>query len=110
MIDVSIYDNEDIKVSILIEEEGFTMADNDFFVLLSNAAGSRTIRIEKADMKLHGGVYYFICTSEQLRYLGNGGMYVTTFAFVPDSDFELGIRKSVNTQLLGVIKTTYGRA
>lgn len=95
----TIYQGTELKFLLEITSEGFSMDDDDFKVIIKNIKNEKEIR--KEDMLLTENEKYIftVDTAE----LGTGEYWLTTVAYVPDTDFDDGIRTEVQKQLLCVV-------
>lgn len=88
-----------LKYKVEITAEGFSMDENDFEVEVRR--GKQSVVITKADMLMHDGddgmEYYITIDTEAL---GPGTYEVITRAYVPDDDFEDGVRPEIDKQTL----------
>lgn len=96
-----IYVGTELKYTLNIETEGFSMDTDDFKIIVRSSHG--TIEIPKSQMILTDNDEYLftVDTSE----LGAGDYYVSVVAYVPDTDFDDGLRTEVTKQLLCVVKS-----
>lgn len=85
-----IYKGTELKFFLDIQCAGFSMAEDDFKVIVK---GKERVEIEKKDMALTGeGKYLFTVDT---GILGSGEYWLTVIAYVPDEDFDDGIRTEV---------------
>lgn len=90
------YKGTDLKFILNIEIEGFSMEDDDFKVRLYSHR--KSLEIPKKQMKQdEQGRFLFGFHTEDL---GVGDIMMETIAYVPDTDFEDGIRKEVDRKIL----------
>lgn len=92
----------DLKYLLKIESEGFSMDNDDFKVVLRNSFGTKKVEIEKSQMLKSGDDGYIFTFSTD--DVGTSEITMTTIAYVPDADFEDGIRTEVERFVLCVIK------
>ena len=92
----------DLKYLLKIESEVFSMDDNDFKVILRNSFGTKKVDIEKRQMLKSGDDGYIFTFST--NDVGTSEIIMTTIAYVPDSDFEDGVRTEVERFVLCIIK------
>ena len=92
----------DLKYLLKIESEGFSMDDDDFKVILRNSFGTKKVEIEKSQMLKSGDDGYIFTFSTD--DVGTNEIIMTTIAYVPDSDFDDGIRTEVERFVLCIIK------
>lgn len=97
-----IFKGTDLKYLLKIEAEGFSMDDDDFKVILRNSFGTKKVEIEKSQMLKSGDDGYIFTFSTD--DVGTNEIIMTTIAYVPDSDFEDGIRTEVERFVLCIIK------
>lgn len=96
-----IYVGTKLKYTVDIQSEGFSMADDDFAVVIKTTRNEKTIT--KADMKITAGEeYLFTIDTDEL---GTGDYTIYTIAYVPDEDFDDGKRKEVTKQILCTVKS-----
>lgn len=92
-----------LKYKVEITAEGFSMDDDEFEVEVRR--GRQSIVIKKEDMLIHepeeGENEYFITIDTEA--LGAGTYEVITRAYVPDDDFEEGVRPEIDRQTLIVV-------
>ena len=91
-----IFQGTELKFQLDITSEGFSMIDDDFKIIVKNKKVSKEIR--KEDMILTDDEK-FLFTLDTAEF-GTGDYIVTTIAYVPDEDFEDGLRTEVQKQLL----------
>lgn len=94
-----IYKDTRLKFTLDIQSVGFSMADDDFKVVIRNLKAEKTIT--KGEMLVNDDDEYIFTVDTQ--ELGTGDYYITTYAYVPDTDFDDGIRTEVTKQLLCVV-------
>ena len=95
-----IYKGTDLKFQIDISTEGFDMDSDDFKVVIKNLIKYEKV-ITKGEMLVtENGKYLFTLNTTEL---GTGEYVISTFAYVPDSDFDSGIRTEVTKQTLCVV-------
>lgn len=89
-----------LKYKVEITAEGFSMDDDEFEVEVRR--GRQSVVIKKQDMLIHdpeeGDVEYYIVVDTEA--LGPGRYEVITRAYVPDDDFEDGVRLEIAKQVL----------
>lgn len=80
-----------LKFAITISSPGFDINEDDFTVDIRR--GSKSIHFEKDDLVVDEHDQYYVCfdTAE----LGSGLIEAIITAFVPDDDFDDGIRTEV---------------
>lgn len=80
-----------LKFAITISSPGFDINEDDFTVDIRR--GSKSIHFEKDDLVVDENDKYYVCfdTAE----LGSGLIEAIITAFVPDDDFDDGIRTEV---------------
>lgn len=80
-----------LKFAISISSPGFDMTEDDFTVDIRR--GAKTIHFDKEDLVVDENDQYYVCfdTAE----LGGGLIEAIITAFVPDDDFDDGIRTEV---------------
>ena len=89
----------DLKYLLEIEAEGFSMQDNDFKIVIHTNRGNKEIK--KEDMRLTEDEEFIFTVNT--KELGAGEYILETIAYVPDDDFDSGIRTEVQKQLLCVV-------
>lgn len=95
----TIYQGTELKFTLDIDIDGFSMDDDDFKVTIKNTKNE--ITIPKAEMLVtEDNEYLFTVDTLQM---GTGDYYVITTAYVPDTDFDDGLRTEVQKQLLCVV-------
>ena len=95
----TIYQGTELKFTLNIQSEGFSMADDDFKVVIKNT--KKSVTIPKADMILDENENYLFTVDT--GFMGTGEYWITTIAYVPDDDFDDGLRTEVQKQLLCVV-------
>ena len=86
----------ELKFSLDITSEGFSMDSDDFKVVIRSTKGR--MEIGKSEMILtEDGEYLFTVDTS---VLGTGDYYAYIIAYVPDEDFDDGLRTEVTKQLL----------
>ena len=95
----TIYQGTELKFILDIQSEGFSMADDDFKVVIKNT--KKSVTIPKADMILDENENYLFTVDT--GFMGTGEYWITTIAYVPDDDFDDGLRTEVQKQLLCVV-------
>lgn len=92
-----IFQGTELKFSLDIQIEGFSMVDDDFFIVIRNGVG-KSVTIQKSAMLLQEDEkFLFTVDTEEL---GTGKYTIITTAFVPDGDFEDGLRTEVDKRTL----------
>lgn len=87
-----IYRGTELKFRLTIEADGFSMEDDDFAVRVYSRR--KSIKIPKENMIVDGeGNYIFTFGTADLD---TGDITLETTAYVPDTDFDDGIRTEVN--------------
>ena len=90
-----------LKYALSISSPGFDMAEDDFSV---DILGSRTrVHFDKEDLVVDENDQYYVCfdTAE----LGDGIIDAVITAFVPDEDFDDGVRtEKVKLTLISALK------
>lgn len=94
-----IYLGTELKFQVDIESDGFSMADDDFNVVIKNKKIEKTIK--KEDMLVTAEEKY-IFTLDTAEF-GAGEYIIITTAYVPDEDFDDGLRTEVTKQTLCVV-------
>lgn len=92
----TIFQGTELKFSLEIESDGFSMQDDDFKVVIKNMKHEKEIR--KEDMLLDGEEHY-IFTIDTAEF-GTGDYWALVYAYVPDADFDDGIRTEVQKSKL----------
>jgi hypothetical protein len=95
----TIYQGTELKFTLDIQSEGFSMADDDFKVVIKNT--KKSVTIPKADMILDENENYLFTVDT--GFMGTGEYWITTIAYVPDDDFDDGLRTEVQKQLICVV-------
>lgn len=95
----TIYQGTELKFTLDIQSDGFSMADDDFKVVIKNT--KKSVTIPKADMILDENENYLFTVDT--GFMGTGEYWITTIAYVPDDDFDDGLRTEVQKQLLCVV-------
>ena len=95
----TIYQGTELKFTLDIQSEGFDMADDDFKVVIKNTKSS--VEILKSDMILTEDEKYLFTIDTGV--MGTGEYWISIFAYVPDDDFDDGLRTEVQKQLLCVV-------
>ena len=94
-----IYKGTELKFQLEITADGFSMQDDDFKVVIKNIKNEKEIRKEEMILTDDERYLFTIDTGE----LGTGEYWLTTIAYVPDDDFDDGLRTEVRKQLLCVV-------
>lgn len=94
------YIGTELKFAVDITADGFSMEDDDYEIVVSS--GNRQQVITKGEVLIdeHGQRYISIDTTNFKK----GGLYATTYAFIPDDDFPDGKRTEVDVQLLTTLR------
>lgn len=95
----TIYQGTELKFTLDIQSDGFSMADDDFKVVIKNT--KKSVTILKAEMILDENENYLFTVDT--GFMGTGEYWITTIAYVPDDDFDDGLRTEVQKQLLCVV-------
>lgn len=91
------------KYFIDIQQEGFTMADDDFYVELRWGFFGNSLKIDKQDMIADtSGKYFFEFNTKNMV----GKVTAICRYYVPDTDDPDGVREEVDEQLLCFVATT----
>ena len=87
----TIFQGTELKFGVEITSEGFSMQDDDFKVVVKNMKHEKEIR--KEDMLVDGEDNYIFTldTSE----FGTGDYWAFVYAYVPDADFDDGLRTEI---------------
>ena len=92
------YIGQGLKFALEITSPGFSMEDDDFEVEIMNRMTGKSLKIAKTDMLVQDdGTFVLAFKSGDL---GIGELVLTTTAYVPDTDFEDGIRVEIDKKLL----------
>lgn len=83
-----------LKFAINITAEGFSMEDDDFKCVFQR--GKKTLTVDKSEMNIADDGTFIANVDSSL--LGAGTLSVITYAYVPDEDWEGGIRPEVHKQ------------
>ena len=94
-----IYVGTRLKFVVDIVTEGFSMNTDDFKVVIKTTKTEKVI--PKSEMLVTEDEKYLF-TVDTLE-LGTGDYVVSTFAYVPDTDFDDDVRIEVTKQLLCVV-------
>lgn len=86
-----IYQGTELKFLLDIESVGFSMADDDFYIVIKNMKNEKTIRKEDMLVTNEDKYLFTVNTGE----LGTGDYWLTAVALVPDTDFDDGLRTEV---------------
>ena len=86
-----IYDGTDKKFFLTINTPGFSMDDDDFEVIIYSKSRNKTIKKEKLLRTDEGKWLVTYNTGE----IGVGEHWIKITAYVPDTDFDDGIRTEV---------------
>lgn len=89
-----------LKFAVTITAEGFSMDDDDWKVVFQ--CGRKSVEVTKADASIGEDDTFFVNVDTSL--LGAGTLTATTYAYVPDEDWEGGFRTEVDKQELLYIK------
>lgn len=88
------------KYRVTITCNDFSQTANDFYVLLSFGMTGKTLKIMKSEMFTNEeNNYYFAFRTDDMV----GMICAECHYFVPDTDFDSGIREDVDYQLLGFV-------
>lgn len=82
----------DLKFAITITAEGFDQENDDWKVVFQ--CGRNTLEMTKADMSIGEDGSFIANVKSSL--LGAGTLSVITYAYVPDEDWEGGVRTEVD--------------
>lgn len=85
-----------LKFAVTITAEGFSMDDDDWKVVFQ--CGRKSVEVTKADASIGEDDTFFVNVDTSL--LGAGTLTATTYAYIPDEDWEGGIRTEVDKQEL----------
>lgn len=94
-----IYVGTRLKFVVDIVTECFSMGTDDFKVVIKSTKSEKVI--PKCEMLVTEDEKYLF-TVDTLE-MGTGDYVVSTFAYVPDTDFDDGVRIEVTKQLLCVV-------
>lgn len=86
----NVYIGTELKFKVSIVADGFSMSDDDFSVEI--VRGDRRLLFEKDDLVRDGDDFY--CCFDT-AYFGTGYIQAIIRAYVPDDDFDDGIRTEV---------------
>lgn len=92
-----------LKFAVTITAEGFSQDDDDWKVVFQ--CGRNSVELTKADMSIsedNGNLTYIANVDTSL--LGTGDLSVITYAYVPDEDWDDGVRVEVDKQNILHIK------
>ena len=96
---LSAFDGQNIGDDSLGFAADGSMADDDFKVVIKNT--KKSVTIPKAEMILDENENYLFTVDT--GFMGTGEYWITTIAYVPDDDFDDGLRTEVQKQLLCVV-------
>lgn len=86
------YLGEELKYAVDITATGFSMADDDFDIVIT--VGNKSETYNKLDLVVDDqGTYYIMIDTTVFK---KGDMYATVYAYVPDPDFDDGIRTEID--------------
>ncbi len=85
------YTGTELKYLVTIQSPGFSMADDNFEITIKKGSVSQTFK--KEDLILRDGNFYLCFDSTPF---GGGIAEAVAKAFVPDADFDDGIRTEVH--------------
>lgn len=86
------YLGEELKFAVNITAQGFSMADDDFDIIVSVGKIKQTYN--KLDLVVDDqGNYYLLVDTTAFK---KGDMYATIYAYVPDPDFDDGFRTEID--------------
>lgn len=90
-----------LKYTVKITVPGFSMADDNWKLVLQQ--NKKTLELQKSDCFMDSdGIWYFCFDSSEFS---NGKLYIITYAYVPDGMFPNGIRTEIDkTQLVEILK------
>lgn len=88
-----VYLGTELKFAITITAGGFNMEEDDFNVVFKNTTNGNKVELAKEDLVNDGELYYALVNTAAL---GIGYVNVVTTAYVPDADFDDGLRTEVN--------------
>lgn len=91
MINDKIFVGTELKFKIEIEAEGFSMTDDDFNIVIQRRNVKKVFN--KEDLVNDGEGGYYVCFDS--AEFGPGMVSAVVTAYVPDSDFEDGLRTEV---------------
>lgn len=80
----------EVKFLVTIEADGFDMERDDFNITLKR--GGSTLVFDKTDL-VHDVDSFYLCFDT--KDLGSGVVTATITAYVPDNDFDDGLRTEV---------------
>ena len=90
----NVYKGTELKFILTIDADGFSMVDDDFKIRLSTNDGRKYIEITKEQMAVDEDDNYIFMFDTSC--LGTGIVTMTTFAYVPDEDFDDNLRTEVD--------------
>lgn len=94
-----IFVGTELKYTIDIQADGFSMDTDDFLVTIKSTKTS--IQFTKEEMsKTQDDKYLFTINTAEL---GTGEYNISVTAYIPDDDFEDGLRTEVTRELLCVV-------
>ena len=80
-----------LKFALNISAQGFNIDEDEFCVDIRR--GDKTLHFDKDDLVVDDNDQYYVCFDS--ADLGGGLIEATITAFVPDDDFEDGVRTEV---------------
>lgn len=83
-----------LKFAVTITAEGFSQVEDEWKVVFQ--CGRKTLELSKEDMSIGEDDTYIANVDTSL--LGAGTLSVITYAYVPDEDWEGGVRVEVDKQ------------
>lgn len=89
-----------LKFAVTITAEGFSQEEDDWKVIFQ--CGRKSLELNKEDMSVGEGGTFIANVDTSL--LGAGTLSVITYAYVPDDDWEYGVRVEVDKQDILYIK------
>lgn len=91
-----IFVGSDLKFALTIDTPGFSMDDDDFEVTILGRSRNKTIK--KEEMLLTGDSKWIF--TYNTAEIGSGEHWMKVTAYVPDTDFDDGLRTEVVKKLL----------
>lgn len=94
------YLGSDLKFKIDITASGFDQDTDEYTIDLYS--GNQKISYTDKDIVTQDNNHYLLVNTDQLR---PGPIKLVITAFVPDEDFESGVRREVEVKTIGYIKS-----
>lgn len=95
----SIWIGTDLKIKVELTCSGFTMAD-DYFTITATWGNGCKREYAKSELATDGSDYYLMLPTANM----SGTVALVATLYVPDTDFESGLRKEVIKENLFKVK------